>query len=174
MKEEELSQTLQRIQNQNKEILNLKEELIKITNNMLHTNSINLSRQNSVSSSKTPPDVKTPTLVDTGINPCLPETPKAEISTQTIMLSVSEKSKFEETIVKLENDVLESKQLISLKDKNLERQEILINDLENKLENYRKQLSQNQTSEAIIREPRNQINVIDEVDVQEHDALKVF
>lgn len=175
MKEVELSQTVQRMQNQNREILNLKEELIKISNNMLNSN-ICLSRQNSATSSKTPSEIKPPTLVDAGINPCLPDIAKTEISTQTITLSTSEKSKYEETIAKLQNDVLESKQLISLKDKNLGRQEILINDLERKLENYRQQLSQNETSETIIRErePRNQVNVIDEVDVQEHNALKVF
>lgn len=179
MKEEELNLALKRIKYQDKELLQLDEELVTVCANILNNLSItNSSQQLTNTYNNANVNVMAEKqLIDIGVDPLTPNTViHNSIEIQT--LPDEEHKILNERISCFENEIQQMKQLIALKDTNLQQQESIIVDYEKNIESLNAQIrekeTQIKTTENTTRESRNQVNVIDDIDMKEHNALKVL
>lgn len=175
LKANQLEQALHRLKKQDCQITELEEELLFVNNNVL-----NLS---SMFGDVKIGDIKKKTELKTvGIDPCFEiRVPNVAKGIQTLPIPIIPNSKNEELISSLREDINQHERQIAIKEANIQEQCRLITDLEKNVETLRLQLieKENQIRQQTTNSPptvepsRQQINIIDEVDLEEHNKLKV-
>ncbi|GLV41129.1 Centrosomal protein 290kDa [Carabus blaptoides fortunei] len=176
----QLDQSLQRLRKQDVQLAHLEEELLKTSNSSLNnTFFTNLLRNsNSVIQKSIDKEIESKETRNTGTDPhCVePVVLKSSVESQTDRIPPPINNKSEEIIASLQEQIRQANEIISLKDSNLQRQQMSIEELEQSVEILKVKLQESDNrvlvTENIVREPRQQVNVIDEIDLEEHNTLK--
>lgn len=177
LKDTQLEQALQRLKKQDTQISEMEEELLYVNNNVMTLT----STFGDVKIDRKPKNIETKHI---GLDPCFDITKPTvtkEIQTLPLPVTPNNNTKYEELISTLQEDIKQHEKQIIIKDTNLREQCKLITDLEKNLESLRLQLieKENQILQQSSNTPveptnnRQQINIIDEIDLEEHNKLKV-
>lgn len=182
LKSSELEQALERLKKQDVQLAALEEEILYANNRILNISST------FTPDSKIPVKIQKLNMKNVATDTSTIETKIKIINKEVQTISVpTVNNKNEEIISMLKDDIKKQEKQIILKDTNLQEQSRRICDLEKDIENLRIQLreKENQQLQQISNEPvnerlslnsneRQQINIIDDIDLEEYNSLKVF
>lgn len=167
LKESQLEQALNRIKKQENQISELEEELLYVNNTIMNISSsfgqIEMNKKDTLIGTKT-----------IATDPCfIVKTLSKEIQTLPGVITIENNEN--DIICSLKEDIKRHEKQIVLKDTNIQEQSKIIKELEKNIDTLKLQLveKEHEMLQSANEPNRQQINIIDEVDLEEHNKLKV-